>query len=307
LQRRRHLAATTRWPKHPGTPRAADHTNVGIKNCKLSIGLRAAVSPLSAIAHRRRAHRLRLQPRQQHRQREAKGRGEIGRDGAWVRREQLRCSQDPPAHFRGGPIRTYSGYPQLVASSAGSPHAHAMLLGRKNPAAAPHWKDRFTWVETLNMFALSVRYLRLAGKNRAIRSLAQKGNQAKFCHRMYVRTNFCSNLFICRSTHARSTVAHIQQFIWYHKPHSTDPGHWNRSFDPASEFLSTHWWSQNPACQCCFYKPLKNCHPASRFLKYSARNRPIFFLYWDFMLDFKEILFWFFKRFYDFLKDFMCF
>jgi len=44
------------------------------------------------------------------------------------------------------------------------------------------------------------------------------------------------------------------------------PGHRNHLNDPASEFLSTHWWSQNPACQRCFYKQLKNCHPASEFL-----------------------------------------
>jgi len=43
------------------------------------------------------------------------------------------------------------------------------------------------------------------------------------------------------------------------------PGHRNRFLDPASEFLSTHWWSQNPACQRCFYKPLKNCHAAGEF------------------------------------------
>ena len=44
------------------------------------------------------------------------------------------------------------------------------------------------------------------------------------------------------------------------------PAHRNHFFDPASEFLSTPWWSQNPACQRCFYKPLRNCHPASEFL-----------------------------------------
>jgi len=44
------------------------------------------------------------------------------------------------------------------------------------------------------------------------------------------------------------------------------PGHRNHLNDPASEFLSTHWWRQNPACQRCFYKPLKSCHPASEFL-----------------------------------------
>jgi len=84
--------------------------------------------------------------------------------------------------------------------------------------------------------------------------------------------------------------------------YSTDPGHRNHFFDPASEFLSTHWWSQNPACQRCFYKPLKNCHPASGFLKYSARNRPKnIFPYWDFILDFLTL-----KRFHvDFLRDFI--
>ena len=88
---------------------------------------------------------------------EAKGRSEMGRDGAWVRREQSRCSWDPPAHFREAPIRRCSGCPQPFPSSAGSPNAHAMLLGRKSPTAAPHCKDR----STLNMFALWVRYLRL--------------------------------------------------------------------------------------------------------------------------------------------------
>jgi len=29
-------------------------------------------------------------------------------------------------------------------------------------------------------------------------------------------------------------------------------------------FLSTHWWSKHPACQRCFYKPLRNCHPSQR-------------------------------------------
>ena len=96
------------------------------------------------IIHRLQVRRLRLQPRQHHRQRDAKGRSEIGRDGAWVRREQSRCSRDPPAHFREAPIRRYSGCPQPFPSSALSPNAHAMLLGRKSPTAAPHWKDRST-------------------------------------------------------------------------------------------------------------------------------------------------------------------
>ena len=53
-------------------------------------------------------------------------------------------------------------------------------------------------------------------------------------------------------------------------------------FDPASVFLSTHWWSQNPASQflakeaCSFYKRdlfrRFSAHPASVFLKHSGRN-----------------------------------
>jgi len=46
-------------------------------------------------------------------------------------------------------------------------------------------------------------------------------------------------------------------------------GTWNLFFDPASEFFSTPWWSQR-----CFYKLLKDCHPASGFLKCRATNRP---------------------------------
>ena len=53
-------------------------------------------------------------------------------------------------------------------------------------------------------------------------------------------------------------------------------------FDPASVFLSTHWWSQKPASQflakeaCSFYKRdlfrRFSAHPASVFLKHSGRN-----------------------------------
>jgi len=28
--------------------------------------------------------------------------------------------------------------------------------------------------------------------------------------------------------------------------------------------VSTKWWSQHPACQRCFYKPFRNCHPSRR-------------------------------------------
>ena len=34
-----------------------------------------------------------------------------------------------------------------------------------------------------------------------------------------VRIRICSNLFICRSADTISTIAHIQQFFLYHKPH----------------------------------------------------------------------------------------
>jgi len=42
------------------------------------------------------------------------------------------------------------------------------------------------------------------------------------------------------------------------------PGQRPHVLDPASVFLSTHWWSQNPACQRCFCKPLRKCHPSQR-------------------------------------------
>jgi len=137
LQGRCHLAAPSPGPTHPGAPRAADHTDLDPKNCN-------AIGPMLTILHRRRARRLRLRPRQHHSQQDAKGRRQIGRDGAWVRREESRCSRDPPAHFQEVPIRRYSGCPQPFPSNAGSPNAHAMLLGRKSPTAAPHWKDRST-------------------------------------------------------------------------------------------------------------------------------------------------------------------
>jgi len=79
---------------------------------------------------------------QDHSQRDAKGPRQIDHDGAWVHQEQSRCSHDPPAHFREVPIRRYSGCPQSCPSNAGSPNTHAMLLGRKGPTAAPHWKDK---------------------------------------------------------------------------------------------------------------------------------------------------------------------
>ena len=89
----------------------------------------------------------------------------------------------------------------------------------------------------------------------------------------------CLNRFTLAESHKPNLGTCVCVFTFSSSAYSTDPGHRNRFFDPASEFLSTHWWSQNPACQRCFYKPLTNCHPASGFLKYSATNRPILFFY----------------------------
>jgi len=80
--------------------------------------------------------------------------------------------------------------------------------------------------------------------------------------------------------------------------------HWN---DPASVFLSTHGWSQHPACQhwlflviSCFFKPLRNCHPSQwvsklQCKKPAKKNNSILRCDVDF-----------FRRFYvDFSRDFM--
>jgi len=103
--------------------------------------------------------------------------------GAWVRREQLRRSQDPPAHPRGGPIRTYNSCPLLPPSSARSPNAHVMPPGKQNLEAAPHWQGRYTWVKTTNMLALWVRYLRLVSNQ-------SKTGKWEAWHRRAIRPSF---------------------------------------------------------------------------------------------------------------------
>jgi len=87
-------------------------------------------------------------------------------------------------------------------------------------------------------------------------------------------------------------------FVWTDFPNSTAysriPGRRNHRNEPASVFLSTHWWSQHPACQCwlflvvsCFYKPFRNCHSRQRVSKVQCKKlAKKIFLYWDFMLDF---------------------
>jgi len=96
------------------------------------------VWPKARVVHRRRARRLRLRLSQHQSRWDPKGRRQIRRDGAWVRREQSRGSWDPPAHFREAPTRRYSGYQQPFPSRAGSQNAHVVLLGRKSPTAVPH-------------------------------------------------------------------------------------------------------------------------------------------------------------------------
>ena len=83
------------------------------------------------------------------------------------------------------------------------------------------------------------------------------------------------------------------------------PAHRNHRNDPASVFLSTHWWSQHPASQrwlflvvSCFFKPLRNCHPSQRVLKVQCKNRPKECFYIEIFVGFS-------KRFYVFLRDFM--
>ena len=130
--------------------RVADDTNMHAGTSRLPLCGRpnhstrpqAAVAPFLVIALLRWTEWL-LQ-NHQHCHRAAKGRVKPGRDGAWVSREQLRRSQDPPTHPRGGPIRTYNGCPQPFPSSARCPDARAMHPGKKKMGAAPRWKGRYT-------------------------------------------------------------------------------------------------------------------------------------------------------------------
>jgi len=131
--------------------------------------------------------------RHQYCHRAANGRVKPGRDGAWVSREQLRLSQDPPTHPRGGPIKTYNSCPQPFASSARSlvriPDARAMPPGKKT-GAAPLWMEGQVHLSGNTQYVTSCALGRIGegddqpAKNREMRSLTQKGNQTKFFHRM---------------------------------------------------------------------------------------------------------------------------
>ena len=131
---RRYLAVATRCTLTPDALRVAGHTNMRAGSSRMPLSgrpnrctrSRAEVAPFLAIAHLRRTERLRLLPDHRHCHRAAKGRVKPGRDDAWVCREQLRRSQDPQTHPRGGPVRTYNGCPQPFSSSARSPNARAM-------------------------------------------------------------------------------------------------------------------------------------------------------------------------------------
>jgi len=178
-----------------------------------------------ASVHRRRTRRLRLQLGQHHRTREAKGHSAMGHDGAWVCREQSRCSWDPPAHFREAPIRRYSGCPQLFPSNAGSPnHQCACHASRKKKP------NSFPALEGQVHLSGDTQYVRALGKifeaggqpvkNREMRSLTQKGNQAKFSHRMpgIQRSPVAHNLQHLRAREYNSCqfgpVSHADRHTW---------------------------------------------------------------------------------------------
>jgi len=60
-------------------------------------------------------------------------------------------------------------------------------------------------------------------------------------------------------------LSEVSKFwFFFVRSYSRVPAHRNHGFDPVSVFLSTHWWSQQPACQRFFYKTLRNCHPSQR-------------------------------------------
>ena len=146
----------------------------------------AEVASFLAIAHLRWTEWLRILQSLKHYHRAAKGRVNPGRDGARVSREQLRQSQDPPTHRQGGPIKTYNGCPQPFPSNARSPDAHAMHPGKQN-GSCPTMKGQ-------EHLSGNNKYVHALGricdgddqpvKNREMRSLTQKGSQAKFFHRM---------------------------------------------------------------------------------------------------------------------------
>jgi len=88
--------------------------------------------------------------------------------------------------------------------------------------------------------------------------------------------------------------------------YSSIPAHRNHQNDPASVFLSTHWWSQHPASQrwlflvvSCFFKPLRNCHPSQRVSKVQCKKPA------KKNISILRFYVGFFKRFNVFWRDFM--
>ena len=65
----------------------------------------------------------------------------------------------------------------------------------------------------------------------------------------------CQCFVVCYSVLQRVAVRYNVQ---------SHPGTKNNRKDLGSAFLGSHWWSQHPACQLCFYKPLRNGHHIQR-------------------------------------------
>jgi len=181
---------------------------------------RPEVAPLLAISHLQWTEWLRLLQSHQHCHHAAKGRVKHGRDGAWVSREQLRRSQDPPSHPRGGLIKTYNGCPQPFPSSARSPDARAMTGGKKT-GDAPRWKGRYTWMATLGMVVLWVGYVRVMTNQ-------SKTGKWEAWHRRAIKPSFST---VCRVYSVRQlcTISNI----WENTNHA--------EFGPASHGDRCTW------------------------------------------------------------------
>jgi len=85
---------------------------------------------------------------------------------------------------------------------------------------------------------------------------------------IYIFTHTHSHIHTFTHTHTPTVLdvflrnLNYRNQVWNYKRVLVHKSH---VCDPACMFLSTHWWSQHPACQSCFYKPLRNCNP-SEFL-----------------------------------------
>ena len=87
----------------------------------------------------------------------------------------------------------------------------------------------------------------------------------------HANTNTHTHTHTHTHTNAHAACVYSANFYKYR----VVPGHRNRRNDPASEFLSIHWWSQHPACQRCFYQPLRNCHPSQQVSTLPVETLPL--------------------------------